>query len=486
MPALGFNIRRRRVGVGVGVTCSMRKLMTALAVILALYFALLLSTLGSSIPIDTPVRPRIDIGTSRTGVNKAASSSARDTSSGLKDENIITIGIASTITACGTDRFTEGAAVLKYSIDLTSINGSKGGKYNYKMYILHHPDALECALPLKDLGFELLERPTPVNVSAIQGDVLRERIVRNGCCGEKELIKLEAFRLVQHPIVIHLDLDVLVMKPMDPAIDLMLYPDRASTININSFVMWPKQPIPNQISLMYTKDYNVVAPRRRDKPFQGGFFMIKPSLDTYTEFVNIVREGDYIDLPRAKGWGGKVGPFHGGMTIQGLLPWYYEYLHPGQAVELNRCAYNNMADNPTMEISVNDTAQGRCRTNEEVLQIVERCIEDGKADPHTVISGLLLQQCEDCRLRNINDIVTFHFTICLKPWTCAPQAKDIIDMRLCYRAHHEWFLYRRSLEMSWRRTGIGPEDYRSDHFLGQCKFAGAAGYHPIGTPYGEV
>lgn len=287
-----------------------------------------------------------------------------------KDE-VITIGIASTITACGSglpgsDGFTEGAAVLKYSIDLTSIHGPKGGKYDYKMYILHHPDALECSLPLVDLGFELVQRPTPVNVSDIRGEVLRERIVRNGCCGEKELIKLEAYRLVEHPIVIHLDLDVLVMKPMDPAIDLMLYPERAATMNLSSFVMWPENPIPDEISLMFTKDYNVVAPRRRDKPFQGGFFMIKPSLKTYEEFVNIVRGGDYIDTPRAKGWGGKVGPFHGGMTIQGLLPWYFEYLHPGQAVELNRCVYNNMADNPSTEPSVNDVAQGLCRTNQEV------------------------------------------------------------------------------------------------------------------------
>ena len=94
--------------------------------------------------------------------------------------------------------------------------------------------------------------------------------------------------------------------------------------------------------------------------------MIKPSLDTYNEFVGIVREGDYRDEKKGRGWGGKVGPFHGGMTIQGLLPWYYQYLHPNHSVELNRCVYNNMADNPTTEDAINDVAQGRCRTDEEV------------------------------------------------------------------------------------------------------------------------
>jgi hypothetical protein len=153
-------------------------------------------------------------------------------------------------------------------------------------------------------------------------------------------------------------------------IDLMRNPSSyIANGNNNSnvpVIMWPEQSIPNTISLLFTKDYNVVAPRRSDKPFQGGFFMLKPSKETYQEMIEIVRKGDYTDKPNKKGWGGKVGPFHGGMTIQGLLPWYYEYLHQDASVELNRCVYNNMADNPTSELSINDIAQGRCRTNEEV------------------------------------------------------------------------------------------------------------------------
>jgi hypothetical protein len=288
------------------------------------------------------------------------------------------IGIASTITNCGPDPFTEGAAVLKYSIDLTSAahaaahggggsssSGSSGsgggGAYNYRFYIL---------------GFELLERPTPVNVSDIQGDILRERIVTNGCCGERELIKLEAYRLVQHKVVIHLDLDVLVLQPMDPIIDFILDPSSfQKTQNNNDTekllrevpIMWPEKPIPDDIQLLFTKDYNVVAPRRKDKPFQGGFFVVKPSLVAYNLMVKTVLEGDYRDGGHGgKGWGGVVGPFHGGMTIQGLLPWFYENLVPGYAVELNRCVYNNIADNPTTERSNHDEAIGKCRTNEKV------------------------------------------------------------------------------------------------------------------------
>ena len=295
----------------------------------------------------------------------------RDVPSGVRlsstanNDGVITIGVASTITSCDSDKFIDGAAVLKYSIDQTSIHGPKGGKYDYHMYIFHHPDALECSLPLKDLGFELVPLPTPVNVSDIQGEFLRERIVSNGCCGDRELIKLESFRLTQHPIVIHMDLDTMVFRPMDPAIDLMLNPEhwRQDSERARSFVMWPKRSIPSQIDLMFTKGYNLVSPGRRDKPFQGGFFMVKPSLEVYQELVQIILKGDFR---KGTGWDGICGWYYGGMTIQGLLPYYFEHLHPGRAVELHRCVYNNMAANPTTEEAINGVAQGLCRTNEKV------------------------------------------------------------------------------------------------------------------------
>eukprot|EP00934_Nitzschia_sp_Nitz4_P001300 Nitzschia sp. Nitz4//scaffold53_size117307//44073//47638//NITZ4_003767-RA/size117307-processed-gene-0.29-mRNA-1//-1//CDS//3329554196//1300//frame0 len=280
----------------------------------------------------------------------------------------IRIGIASTITACGRDPYTEGAAVLKHSIDLTSYQGPKGGNYEYQFYVFYHPDALDCVRPLESLGFTLLERQTPVNVSDIRGSILRERISSNGCCGEKELIKLEVFRLTQHPVVIHMDLDTLVFQPMDPIIDFLM--DPSNTNNQQQVpLMWPDKPIPQDVSMLFTKDYNLVPPKRPDKPFQGGFLAIRPSHAIYHEFVQLVLEGDYrVDEETGTGWGGQVGPFHGGMTIQGLFPWFYEYLHPDQAVELNRCIYNNMADNPRTRPSINDTAQGQCRTNEKVSQ----------------------------------------------------------------------------------------------------------------------
>lgn len=91
---------------------------------------------------------------------------------------VATIGWAVTITGCGPDPITEGAAVLMHAVHLTSVHGNMGGRYDYKMYAIYHPDGEACALTLKDLGYELVKRETPVAVKDIEGKFLREKIVR--------------------------------------------------------------------------------------------------------------------------------------------------------------------------------------------------------------------------------------------------------------------------------------------------------------------
>jgi hypothetical protein len=111
------------------------------------------------------------------------------------DKDKPTVGVASTITGCGSDPFIDGAAVLKYSLDLQSRKA--GSKFKFHTYVFYHPSAKECVLPLADLGYTLLERPTPVEVEEIGGDGgLRERIVDNGCCGEVRRIVLFAWKVV--------------------------------------------------------------------------------------------------------------------------------------------------------------------------------------------------------------------------------------------------------------------------------------------------
>jgi len=368
-----------------------------------------------------------------------------------KPNNSNTIAYAVSITGCGKDPITEGAAVLKHSIHEASIHGK--GKYDYKLFAIYHPDGKECALTLKDLGYELLEREVFIKVPEIKGDFLRSRIEKNGCCGEKELIKLEAYRLTDFPIFVHLDLDVLVLKPLDDLFDMMLK-GSSSVSNTDDFVV--TKSIPATLNAFFTMDYNMVSPKTEYKPVQGGFLVARPSLDVYEEFRAIVKEGDFREN---QGWGGKVGPFHGSMTFQGLVPYYYNLLHPGQSVELNRCVYNQMADNPRTGRTVNDVVSGECRTNTE--------------------------ECEDCRSRPLEDIYTVHFTLCQKPWECLAHDTDIIQQRLCRKVTKEWYRVRSDLEAYWGRPAKGPHGYQPDQFYGFCSSGGQRGYHRIEQPYGK-
>jgi len=166
----------------------------------------------------------------------------------------VTVGFAVTVTGCGTDPITEGAAVLKHAIHLASVKGNRGGRYDYKMYAIYHPDGASCAEPLKDLGYELVRRETPVAVKDIQGEFLRTHIESNGCCGEKELVKLEAYSLVEHPIVVHLDLDTLVIKPMDALFDWMLSESGSSHDTSDVPIMWNDLPKPSRVNAFFTRD----------------------------------------------------------------------------------------------------------------------------------------------------------------------------------------------------------------------------------------
>ena len=90
----------------------------------------------------------------------------------------ITVGIAVTVTGCSKAFPLDGAAVLQYSL----FRNNTFGRYEYAFYAIYHPTAFDCVAPLASLGFALLKRDTPVNVSEIRGTELRERISGNGTC----------------------------------------------------------------------------------------------------------------------------------------------------------------------------------------------------------------------------------------------------------------------------------------------------------------
>jgi len=144
----------------------------------------------------------------------------------------------------------------------------------------------------------------------------------------------------------------------------------------------------------------------------------------------------------------------------GLVPYYYNVLHPDTFVELDPCEFNQMCNNPRDGPTKNDILSGKCRTGEE--------------------------DCQDCRSLPLEKVVTTHFTLCQKPWWCLPHDVDRIQERLCRKLLHEWYRVRSDLEKSWGRSGMGetPEWGQTEHFFGYCSKAGKHGYIPIAKPYG--
>jgi hypothetical protein len=218
-----------------------------------------------------------------------------------------------TITGCGDNDkrytreqamglITQGAAVLRHSIFLA--HTAEKSKYDYQMYALIHPSAKSCSSVVSKLGYTTLIRNIPFEKNDIQGQYLREHIDGASCCGAKEYLKLYAYTLVQHPVAVVLDLDSLILHPLDDLYDALLfnYDDKEyssqsslsmATLPVhdpyyNSNVTITVHPPPattiitNNVSAFFTRDYNMVGiGKERYAGVQGGFLMVKPDEEVF-------------------------------------------------------------------------------------------------------------------------------------------------------------------------------------------------------------
>jgi hypothetical protein len=402
------------------------------------------------------------------------------------------IAYATTITSCQANsaghKYMDMAAVLAHSIHLSSIrNPNSTSTYDYQLYAFIHPDAMIassspsnntsspsswCADQMHALGYIVQARDTPINVSLIKRQSYVDRLLNpnSGCCGAKEFLKFYSYTLTEHPIVVHVDLDVMIVQPLDELFHVMMrhgqQPDdddaSASAVDdryIFEHAMWPEDrhlttatiaannsnatsTITNGenstasrrrvVSAMFTRDYPMLPIKdgHTDKHVkvgvQGGFLMIRPNVTVFNELCQLILQGNF-----ETGWY-EVDPanpdkkkvhypgFYGAAQVQGLLAFYYGHVNPNQTVELNRCVVNNMVDDPRVDDHRVDNNGSVCIT--------------GQADA----------DCQDCRLFNISDIYTAHFTFCAKPSHChqgmfSPQP-------LCYALHSEWHRIRYDLE----------------------------------------
>lgn len=354
--------------------------------------------------------------------------SSFETDKNETDKKKTTIAYAVSITNFNSKLMYDGAAVVHQSIRLAS----KKSRYDYHMIAFVHPDAKECAPFMKKLGYEVQIRETPFNETEIKNPALQQA-QRNSCCGAKEYLKLYSYLQFDYPVVVHLDLDTMVLKPMDEMFDLMLDPSfNRSRIP----AMWLKpEDFPSQVDFLFTRDYNMVDPPRRQPHqigVQGGFLVIRPNAEDFERYIKTILSGG--DFVQGVGWGGQklqYGGYYGAGTIQGLASYYFGHLQRNRSVELNRCYYNTMVDNPyNSEEAIQNPKDLMCRTLEPNLK------------------------CDDCRKTDIRDIYTAHFTVCGKPQWCQNGAKGSWkrskQTRLCFELFREWHKVRRSLEDEWR------------------------------------
>ena len=309
-----------------------------------------------------------------------------------------TIAYLTSITACpagNRQNFIDAAAVLKHSIHRVSIrnnhhhNNDDDAKqttsaYDYAMYAIMHTEAADCAEAFRQIGYTVLLRDSPVSLSEIRNEKYVQRLVnpKAGCCQEKEFLKLYSYTMHEYPLVVHLDMDFIVLKPMDVLFDNFFLADDATKYIPHA--MWPaERQWQGRIETMFTRDYPMGAHKRPSVRvgMQGGFWIVRPNQTAFDELLGIIRQGNFEG-----GWydGNVHYPgFYGAAMIQGLIGFYYGHYHPGQAVELDRCIHNQMVDNPTDK-------QDRC-----FIQV----------DGH----------CRDCRVENVTDVYSAHFTFCFKP-----------------------------------------------------------------------
>lgn len=353
--------------------------------------------------------------------------------------------VAISITSCSQgDIIADAAAVLKHSIHLSSYPSNKQSKYNYQMVAFVHPEATACIPPLQILNYEIHIKDTPIDVSQIRGDFLRENVQQTGCCGEKEYLKLYAYTLVNYKIVVHLDLDSLILQPLDDLFDSMLLDGVDKKISDSKIPVMHGNHVPEKVEAYFTRDYNMANLGKQYINIQGGFLVIRPNLQYFEEYKEAILEGDFR---KGAGWKNKYGGYFGAQQIQGLCSYFFDGLHPGTAVELNRCYYNAMNDNPR---------KARRKDNVEICR-------DNR------------DNCEDCRETDFSKIKSVHFTLCQKPWTCPIYL--VKRPGLCREYHKNWFRIRQDFERLENILEVSSEEM--DTFRGNCKGPGNGNYIPI-------
>ena len=331
--------------------------------------------------------------------------------------------------------FYDAAALLKYSLCAECAEVNVASRYNHTLYALVHPSARYCSVNgrpeydrvavLQSLGYRVEVKGEPVGIAAVSDPYLASNVESD--VGIRDLMKLHAYTLTQHKVVVLIDFTTALLQPLDDAIDDLLASTARAAFAMDYATQLPADGLNHGVNL--------------------GLFMLKPSFASFTELVDTYETTPYS---ATMGWNSQgVGGFDGSMGTSGLLTHYYR---SRPFIELDKCIYNNEAADP-------NGADGFCR--------------DGNA------------QCDDCRLTVTNRIEAGRFddAVCGKPWACSwDEGWDAATKEVCRYYHNNWFSNRLRFEQDFWIGG--PEPTRNgtlhqDIFLGYCSQTGVDGYEPM-------
>ena len=362
----------------------------------------------------------------------------------VPESNIATVAYVITITECESTVL-DGAAVLAESIAAT-----QQPLYKLIAFVYNEGLAPSCQQGLEFLGFQVLFKGLPFDVKNLKYHT-RNRIKQGGCCQEKEYLKLYTFQLVDFDIVVHLDIDVLLLKSLDPLIDVAL---KGSDSHVSIRTIPANDVLPQKVDFMFVREYNTYNPNfptnRFKNGIQGAFFLARPSQERFDDMLRVLHNADF---DRVLGWDSLgYGGYWGHAQIQGFLSYFYVVAdNLTTAVELDPCRYNTLGHNLRYLREPNLTST--CRTSEAT--------------------------CEDCSATPWEEIYVAHLSLCKKPWWC-PNRLIRESVPLCARFYAKWFEIRKQVDQKLFGASVQITDNEySQKSLGYCTGMGKAAYRPV-------
>jgi hypothetical protein len=310
--------------------------------------------------------------------------------------------------------------------------------------------------PWNDSGYTVLVKPSPVQVQEIQGTWYRNHVEGENCCGSAEFIKLYAYELITHDIVVHWDMDVAVLAPMDDLFDAMLFskdsPEgQAARLRLER--QHPEEDLPDQIDAYFTRDITSAQPWEKHQGVQGGFLVARPSLEVLKMYIDLMNWETLLEVAARDldGMEWVMAAFKAPWRIKALLRSFTITLSPIQRLNW-----------PSVDgIKLLPMSFGGVHREWNITCSVERYPKDGNFEANT--------KCEDCRVTPIELVKTVHYTACKKPWECAlPHPRVPHDKNHVYRLSHltnittcgllfrKWFELRHDLELQFKQYDVEP------------------------------